>query len=282
MDDFLSTVNYCVEEESVKKYTFHSSLLSPFLVISEEQLVVNVPELGDEMASLTYSVAEYIRQLANRRAVVLADFEGEMPGFGGELVTACFQETLALGKDNLEPLQPQHQSPMMGLFIDLRHSVGINLCAQIMENANITKVIWGAEGDLTSLRFQYLPREMSIQSQNVVDAQLAFSSPGKRLGMSRMLAKVPNHVLSMLPSKDIIDFDQAHAYNQRALPLPFSHEAALYSVDDLHRLEAVLRTQRPPICFSFDGGFKGRENAGICWQFQRQHMRVLGTLSRAT
>jgi len=236
---------------------FHSSLKTPFLVISPDALVENIPALDeDEFLQLVEAVEKYIEHLANTRAVVLADFEGEMPGFGGELVTACFQETVALHKETLQVLCPETPSPMPGLFIDLRDALGIRLVSKIMENPHITKIIWGAEGDLISLRFQYLPREMSIKSENVVDAQLAFSHPTRRLGMGRILTSVPPHLLEELPGKDVIDFDTCHANNQRALPLPLSTLAALYSVDDLHRLEAVLRSKIPISTFSKDGGYR--------------------------
>lgn len=256
-DDHYSTAFTKKIAQYAQPLWFHSSLKTPFLVISPDSLVEDIPALEeDEFSELVEAVEKYIEHLANTRAVVLADFEGEMPGFGGELVTACFQETLALHKETLQVLCPETPSPMPGLFIDLRNAIGIRLVSKIMSSPHITKIIWGAEGDLTSLRFQYLPREMSIKSENVVDAQLAFSAPSRRLGMARILGSVPPHLLKELPGKDVIDFDTCHAKNQRALPLPLTNLAALYSVDDLHRLEAILRSKLPPSPFSNDSGYR--------------------------
>jgi hypothetical protein len=119
-----------------------------------------------------------------------------------------------------------------------------------MQSEHICKVIWGADGDLTSLRHQVLPAPLQISSRAVVDAQLAFSQPHARLGMARMLDRVPKSLLIQLPDKACVEFDLPHSHNRRALRWPLQSHEAKYAADDLHRLEAILQSQKPQ-----DGGY---------------------------
>ena len=114
-----------------------------------------------------------------------------------------------------------------------------------MESPRITKLIWGADGDLISLRHQASLK--SIRASSVIDVQLGFSQPSRRLGMARMLESVPPRMMQGLPMKDHqINYDP-RARNMRCLRLPMNDRLACYSMDDLHRIEAILRTQTPPL-----------------------------------
>ena len=105
------------------------------------------------------------------------------------------------------------------------------------ENPNIVKVMWGADGDLVSLRFQH---NLGASPCNVVDVQLAHSSPSRRLGMQRALARMRSKRLDGLPHKEgHLDFTP-RMYNRRILPFPLSLAVARYSMDDLHRIEALV------------------------------------------
>jgi len=230
----------------------HSSLGVPFALVSDIQLVAGIDALGRaECVAQAEALARTIKELEAERAVLLADFEGEMPGFGGELMTAAFLPTLAVDARTLDARTspPEVQSAKgaapAGLLLDLRAPAGRFACRRIMESPAIVKVIWGAHGDLTSLRHQELPHAFRIMSRGVVDAQLAFSRADRRMGMARMLSQVPQELLAELPKKDVIDFDGYHALNLRALALPLEMDQARYAVDDLHRLEAVLVSQMP-------------------------------------
>eukprot|EP00928_Gymnodinium_smaydae_P016792 TRINITY_DN16356_c0_g2_i3.p1 TRINITY_DN16356_c0_g2~~TRINITY_DN16356_c0_g2_i3.p1 ORF type:complete len:490 (+),score=94.95 TRINITY_DN16356_c0_g2_i3:62-1531(+) len=86
---------------------------------------------------------------------------------------------------------------------------------------------------------------LAIQPTRVVDVQLAYSTPERRLGMAKMLARLPEESIAGLPAKNSIDFNSAHSQNRRALALPLNADFAAYAVDDIHRLDAVLRHQRP-------------------------------------
>merc|ERR1712232_280001 len=76
----------------------------------------------------------------------------------------------------------------------------------------------------------------------VVDVKKAFHE----FGLAAMLEHVPPQLLQGMAQKDQIDFDAFHSKNQRALPLPMCTSAASYAVDDMHRIEAIVRYKAPP------------------------------------
>merc|ERR1712100_617583 len=120
------------------------------------------------------------------------------------------------------------------------------LVKRVMESTAITKIIWGADGDLTALGYTPAQQPLGIFGANVVDAQLGFSSDKKRLGMAKMLERLPEAEVSRLSKRGSIDFESRHSRHCRALSLPLSSNSALYAMDDLHRLDLILQTQRPP------------------------------------
>jgi hypothetical protein len=180
-------------------------------------------------------------------------------GWGGELLTAQFLPTLSIDAPTLKPTNiEKSDGPRTGLFIDARCEQGALVMKLIMENDKITKLIWGADGDLSSLRHQWCMEAAKakygpIYPSNVVDVQLGFSSESRRLGMSRMLERVPCHAMRSLPSKDLPPtFFEPFGFHKRCFPLPMDDSLASYAVDDLHRIEAILETQPPP-----SGNYKG-------------------------
>lgn len=227
-----------------------SSFAVPFIVVSDAELVEGVPvQSSEDQAALLARLEAIVAALEAERAVVLMDFEGEMPGFGGELTTAALLPTDVLDRDVLEARPAPMKAPA-GLLADLRSSAGRLVVRRVLESPAILKVGWGTDGDITSLRHQALPFALGFAPCVVVDAQLAFSSERERLGMARMLKRVPPELTEGLPGKACIDFDGPHSVNRRAMRLPLQREQAIYAVDDLHRLEAILRSQTPN-----DGGY---------------------------
>eukprot|EP00931_Biecheleriopsis_adriatica_P018432 TRINITY_DN12921_c0_g1_i2.p1 TRINITY_DN12921_c0_g1~~TRINITY_DN12921_c0_g1_i2.p1 ORF type:complete len:326 (+),score=50.72 TRINITY_DN12921_c0_g1_i2:40-1017(+) len=222
-----------------------SSFEVPFIVVSEAQLVQTVPVLdADRYQDLLTRLQAVVHALEAEQTVLLADFEGEMTGFGGELVTAAFMPTRSIDISTLQAW-PRAHLDRSGLLIDMRCPGGAQIVQRVMESPVILKVIWGADGDLTSLRHQDAPFPLGFKSRSVVDAQLAFSTPTARLGMARALERVPPELLARLPNKEWIDFDLPHSMNRRALRWPLREEEARYAVDDLHRLDVIVSTQIP-------------------------------------
>jgi hypothetical protein len=65
-----------------------------------------------------------------------------------------------------------------------------------------------------------------------------------------MMERVPrnNPTLRRLPSKELpSNFYSSFGENKRCFPIPLSNQLALYSVDDLHRIEVILQTQTPDV-----------------------------------
>lgn len=232
-----------------RRSVMRSSLDVPFFVVSDTELVEGVPALPreefEELLSWLDGIAD---ALEAERVVLLADFEGEMTGFGGELVTAAFMPTNVLDRRALTVRRGASVRDQLraGLLLDLRCEGGRQLTRRLMESEAIVKIIWGADGDITSLRHQVLPAPLETYSRAVVDAQLAFSQPHARLGMARMLDRVPWELKAALPNKTSVEFDMPHSWNQRALRWPLQSHEAKYAADDLHRLEAIVLTQMPP------------------------------------
>ena len=75
--------------------------------------------------------------------------------------------------------------------------------------------------------------------------------------MARMLERVPRSAVRGLPGKELPgDFYSPQARNRRCVALPMSRNFTLYAVDDLHRIEAILRTQTPS-----GGSFRAAKSA---------------------
>jgi len=232
----------------LERHVMRSTLGCPFIVVSSGQLVEAVPPPSSpaQVRRLVATVQQLVNGYEADRTVLVADFEGEMLGYGGELITAAFVPTPSVEPGTLRKLETDEDVfARYGLLLDMRCDEGINLVRQIMESFRITKLIWGADSDISSLRFQAFPREVSVKPHHVVDVQLAFSTPSWRLGLARALAQVPSEITKALPDKKGIDFDGPHSKNRRALVLPLGEQEARYAADDLHRVEAVLRSLKP-------------------------------------
>eukprot|EP00913_Durusdinium_trenchii_P024107 g22640.t1 len=151
---------------------------------------------ASELSILLKLLVAYAQGCEVQRRFLLADFEGEMLGYCGELSTAALLETKVLDQ-NLRPLSANAlgHAPL-GLLIDLRSTPCIDAFRPLMESPKIMKVMWGADADFESLLHQEF-----IQPQAVTDLQLAFSSGDRRLGMARMLERLPADLMSPLPDK---------------------------------------------------------------------------------
>jgi len=249
MEAFLEVAEASPADERVlKDFVVCSSVDHPFLVVSEGQLVAGVraPEKA-ELELVSMLAAKYVEAADAAGTAMIADFEGEMPGHGGELVTAAFLATALVDSSSLAQRPEAAARPdTLGLLIDLHSRPGVALLEQIMRSKGIVKLIWGADADLQSLMYQEMPVPLKAEPASVVDIQLAFSEPNRRLGMQRMLESVPPHFLAGLPNKAQIDFDAFHSLNRRAMPVPLSRHDAAYAMDDLHRIGAILHSQPPP------------------------------------
>ncbi|GMH62982.1 hypothetical protein TrLO_g10668 [Triparma laevis f. longispina] len=230
----------------------YSPIGTPFLFVGgnpEVQFVRDVPVPSPESFDAVKHAANAIVDdwIANERTL-LTDFEGENMGWGGDLTCAQFLPTVTISNNEFNPNPASDfDSPLSnetGLLIHSKCEFGKQLIKRVMEARNCTKLIWGADADLTSLRHQLdLPK---INSQNVIDVQLCFSEKTKRLGMGKMIENVrqmrPQDV-AMLPDKE------RHEYyflpstrNMQSTELPYTKEFVYYAMCDLHRIELILRT----------------------------------------
>jgi hypothetical protein len=121
----------------------------------------------------------------------------------------------------------------------MRDVPGAGLVQCLMSNPNIAKIMWGTDGDITSLRWQ---ENLGCTPSNVVDVQLQYSpSPTQRLGMGRALRRIYGSArLQRLPTKEGNLSFLPRILNKRILPFPISLSEAKYSMDDLHRIEALV------------------------------------------
>jgi len=131
----------------------------------------------------------------------------------------------------------------MGLLVDLRHQMCANLLRQVMESAQITKIMWDAETTCQSLMYQQHPCSLGIQPVAVVDAKIAFNN----LPLDSMLAHARKRLTRGLPRRDLVETDALQASNRRVAALPLSFLGAAQRIDDVHRIEAILLSKAPPM-----------------------------------
>ncbi|CAE7296894.1 cspA, partial [Symbiodinium microadriaticum] len=231
------------------RYLLRSSLDCPFLVLSEGQLVESVPAPSvQDLQRLKQLVRNCIDTCEEYGAALLVDFEGEMPGHGGEVSIAQVQFTQVLDLKTLSPLRlnPLQRFQCPGFLLDLRCPSGVEIIRQVMGSQKILKILWGAQGDCQCLMYQLRPFYIGVYPMATLDAQVAFDA-SVLIGMAKMLQTVPSETTGGLPIKeDQINWDASHCENKRALEVPLSRESALYAVDDLHRIEAIVGTKLPP------------------------------------
>lgn len=261
----------------LKEFIMESSLGCPFLVLSEGQFVEGVrAPTPEEFDALLVFAEAFAMGLELKHATLIADFEGELPGFGGVLTTAQFQLTSTLDPDELVPRPvPRGQlfrSP--GVLVDLRNERCIGFVRHLMESPAITKVIWGAINDCQGLLYQKRPVSLCIDPSCVVDVQLAYSGGRNRMGMAAMLQDVRQELLEGIPDKEQIDWDAFHSRNEQALQFPLQRSHALYAVDDMHRIEAIIGSKSPP-GGTYAGALDATENNLRLW---RADVLCLGTL----
>ena len=172
----------------------YSPLGTPFLVVGGSSSLPFIASIAPpspvDFEAVKAECDRVVEDWVDRRVVLLCDFEGENMGWGGDLTMAQFLETDCVDAERMEFVSaasaPNPSS--VGLLVHSKCDFGKELIKRVMESESVTKLIWGADSDLASLRYQLdLP---SIRSQSVIDVQLCFSEKKKRMGMGRMLEHV--------------------------------------------------------------------------------------------
>jgi hypothetical protein len=183
---------------------------------------------------------------------VWVDFEGEMLGYSGEMVSAQFLLRSGSGSDSGSGSGSDSDStptpaPTPGLLVDMTSPTCIALAKRILECGSLRKIGWGIESDVASLMHQHTPVRLDIHPTNMVDAQLctrfsASAARWHRKSLARALRDVsPRELLKGLPRKDgCIEWDACYARHTRAMPFPLTPEQCGYAIDDLHRIELVV------------------------------------------
>ena len=202
------------EEESgdpLIDQSVYSPVGTPFLAVGAApglQFIQTIPTPSSEVFEVVKAASSRIvDDWIDRGVVLLCDFEGENMGWGGDLTMAQFLETGVVDSERLVFTTGAPFSDRVGLLVHSKCEFGKHLIKRVMESESVTKLIWGADSDLVSLRYQLdLP---SIRSRSVIDVQLCFSVKKRRMGMGRML----NHVrqldpvaVNRLPDKEHDDY----------------------------------------------------------------------------
>jgi hypothetical protein len=208
-------------------------------VIGSANFVAGITNRADS------SLIEYAKQLyvpAHKQTArdIVIDFEGEMLGHGGFLVSGA--------------LRFVNDTTTCGLLIDMEYGPGIDLMRCILENVIHQKILWGAESDCCSLLHQKRPRRIGIRPENMYDIQLRFSEINhafrynqiRRLSLKKALDALAcrdSELLQDLPEKDCIDWNAAYEKNHRVLTRPLGKDKMSYALDDLCRIETVIQRQ---------------------------------------
>eukprot|EP00750_Incisomonas_marina_P002645 INCI12533.1.p1 GENE.INCI12533.1~~INCI12533.1.p1 ORF type:complete len:426 (-),score=67.39 INCI12533.1:882-2159(-) len=227
--------------ELAAPFIFPSSAGAPFVALSRSaKFVRGVPGVPLDVYHVIADAVLASWGVGGQSAIsVLADFEGEAPGFGGELTVGQFLLTSSVRPNDYSVNSAAKPTVTHGLLVNMREKEGAQLVKRLMTNPDIAKIMWGTDGDIISLRYQH---NLGVMPCNVVDVQLQHSDPGRRLGMARALDQLrfSSKRLAGLPAKEgNLDFTP-RIRNQRILPFPLSRDEARYSVDDLHRIEALV------------------------------------------
>lgn len=233
------------QQTIIQKATIQNSVGRCFLVVSHRELVEGIKCPSVHQETVLKKAAEILQTWLLNKSVLIVDLEGELVGFGGQLITLAVQPSCAIESSTLSPSKQTTKIDEMGLLLDLEGIASVRLAKRLMEAKECTKIMWGADGDCTSMMYQKHPIPLNMAPVKVVDAQLAFSTPGRRLGMASMLNRVPGEMIRSLPTKDQINWDRYHSQNRRAIPVPIKKRMAIYAVDDLERIEVILQTQVP-------------------------------------
>jgi len=223
-------------------------------VVSDCELVSGVPPPRDnELHDLLLLLLGFFAGCeAFPGAAVLADFEGEFLGHGGELTTAQLQPTAVLNGETLVPRNEPYSmsasattgSPRaLGFLLDLRCPSIVQVLREIIQSRKITKLMWGASRDVESLMYQKVRIPMQMRPRGILDCQMAHtvgSGSLRRKGMARALNELAPRVSQQLPEKDQISWVTYQSQNLRAFEPPLDVKRAAYAMDDLHRLEVIL------------------------------------------
>jgi hypothetical protein len=240
--------------EDVAAAMTKSSLSVDFIVVSDGKFLASVDAPS---AALQAKVEAFVTATVNRWVAegvfLIADFEGEMMGWGGELQVAQFLPTTSIDATTLKrSTSSMPDMADLGLLVDARSAFGIRVIRHIMGLTTITKLIWGADNDIISLKFH---PHLLITCHNVIDVQLGFCDPSNRKGMAAMLRNFPNSTrLALLPAKDA-DVAKYHpqARNCRCNTYPMDSTEALYCMDDVHRIDIILHSGTPTTSDSYQG-----------------------------
>lgn len=227
----------------IQPFIIESSLGCPFLVLSQQQLVATIRAPSrTEFRSLLGLANAYIVGCETSRSTFIVNLEGEMLGHGGELTTAVLQLTYSVeGRELTSNPIPTGMPMVLGLLIDMRSEVCITFLRHIMESRQITKLLWDAERVLQSLMYQEQPRVVHMMPVAVVDAKMAFSD----LALDSMPTHACTKLLTRQPRRDPADVEVFEANNERVVALPLSDLGAAHTVDEVHRIEAILCSQAP-------------------------------------
>ncbi|GMI12986.1 hypothetical protein TrVE_jg4262 [Triparma verrucosa] len=241
----------------------YSPLKTPFLFVGgnpEVQFVRDVPIPTPSVFSTVKEAATAIvEDWIRRKCVLLTDFEGENMGWGGDLTCAQFLPTSTVDGETKEFVHSDSSWSSdtineTGLLVHSKCEFGKQLIKRVMESSACTKLIWGADADLASLRHQIdLP---NINSKRVIDVQLCFSEKTRRLGMGKMIENVrcvrPREV-AMLPNKEREEYYfLPSTRNMQSTELPYTKEFVYYAMCDLHRIELILRTAHQDLLHSLE------------------------------
>ena len=91
-----------------------------------------------------------------------------------------------------------------------------------------------------------MPIPLQVEPVRIVDIQLAFSAPSRRLIMKHMLERVPINLPANMPENEQIDWDDFHSRNCRALEFLLSNRVVACAMDDVFWIEVILRSQSIP------------------------------------
>lgn len=205
---------------------------------------------------------QYLQWFDPQEIACLLDFQGDMPGFSGDLLISTCPLPCSSRKTRKMLMQILFTSVHIGFLIDLGCRENIGLIKSVLEQDSRLKLCWDFQEVLQGLIYQAHPSEFNACLKNVIDVQNPFSRTENHLAsLSSKMKEVASvqkdptcRAELAAPKMDPPDWDKYHACSERAFRRPFSRHFLEYGASNVLAVEAIIFPLRATCSFDETSG----------------------------